>query len=127
MNKKGLLDKISRFFSPGYMITISVSDVDNTVLDKITDTLKAKGFILVGENPHPVRRGYLLASYLKSFSSERNDCIFATCHYPKTAYPEKRLESLWLIMQNEVRGRETAINSKMDEIGDSLLDEVSKY
>jgi hypothetical protein len=72
MSKKGLLDKISRFFNPGYVITLSVCDVDKTVLDKITDTLKAKGFILVQENSHPVRRGYLLASYLKSFSSERN-------------------------------------------------------
>ena len=127
MSKNSLLDKISRFFNPGYVITLSVCDVDKTVLDKITDTLKARGFILVQENPHPARRGYLLASYLKSFSSERNDCIFAACHYPKAEYPEKRLESLVLIMQNEVRGREPAIKSKMDEIVDSLLNEVSKY
>jgi len=127
MSTNGLFDKISRFFSPGYVITLSVNDVDKTVLDKIIDTLKAKGFIFVQEGPHPVRRAYLIASYLKNFSSERNDCIFATCHYPKTEYPEKRLENLWLIMQNEVRGREPAIKSKMDELGDSLLTDLSQY
>ncbi len=126
MSTNGLLDKISRFFNPGYVITISASDADKTVLDKVTDTLKANGFILVQENSHPVRRGYLLASYLKSFSSERNDCIYATCHYPKIEYPEKRLETLGLIMQNEVRGREPAIKSKMDELADLLLNEISK-
>lgn len=127
MNTNGLFDKISRFINPGYVISLSVSDADKTVLGKIINTLKDNGFILVQENSHPVRRGYLLASYLKSFSTERNDCIYATCHYPTTEYPERRLESIGLIMQNEVRGREPAIKSKMDKLGDLLLDEVSKY
>ena len=47
MSTNGLLDKISRFFNPGYVITISASDADKTVLDKVTDTLKSNGFILV--------------------------------------------------------------------------------
>jgi hypothetical protein len=115
------------FFNPGYLITLDVNDVDKTVLDKIIAILKANHFILVQEIAHPVRRGYLLASYLRSIASERNNCINATCHYPKAEYPEKRLESLRVVLQNEVRGREPAIKSKMDELADLVINEISKY
>jgi hypothetical protein len=127
MGTTGFLDKLSKFFNPGYQITLSVNDVDKSVLDKIIDILKADHFILVQEIAHPARRGYLLATYLKSFTSEKNNCINAVCHYPKTEYPEKKLESLGLVLQNDVKGREPAIKSKMDALADLLSNEVSTY
>ena len=127
MSANGFLDKLSKFFNPGYRVTFGVNDVDKSVLDKIIDILKADHFILVQEIAHPARRNYLLAAYLKSFTSERNNCINATCHYPKSEYPEKRLESLGLVLQNDVRGREPAMKSKMDALADSLFDEISKH
>lgn len=127
MSANGFLDKLSKFFNPGYLITLTVNDVDKTVLDRIIDILKADHFILVQEIAHPVRRDFLLATYLKSITSERNNCINATFHYPKTEYPEKRLESLGLVLQNDARGREPAIKTKMEALADSLLNEITKY
>ncbi len=118
---KELFRRFHNFINPGYVLTLLANDVDQAAFDKIKELISGQGFIFVVERAN-IQRNAVVAEYQKI----RNNVIWLSIIYSKSAYPERHTD-LRITIENRHKGNEPVMQSEIAELGDILHRELSRY
>jgi len=118
--KKGLTG-LNRFLNPGYELTISATDIDETAFNRVKEIIKDNGFIFVSDSDN-IHRGAIVSEYTR----KRRYLISITLIHTKKEYPERRL-NVNIIIANEYTGGKPVIKADIDALGESIHKELSQF
>ena len=115
------LKRLWKFLNPGYVLTISAIDIDETAFNRVKEIIKDNGFIFVVANDN-IHRGAIVSEYTR----KRNYLISITLIHTNIKYPERRLD-LRINILNEYRGGKTVIKADIDNLGARLYEELLQF
>ncbi len=100
----------------GYWAKIKVNSIEPSVIRSVKNKLKELGFITKFENKE-MRKGVLTSSYIQYLDKEKKASISVLVDLSNF---------LEISISNFERGKEPALKARIDEIGDSLYQELLK-
>lgn len=115
------LKRLWKFINPGYVLTISASDIDEAALNRVKEIIKDNGFIFVVDRDN-VHRGAIISEYTR----KRKYLISISLIHTNIKYPERRLD-LRINILNECRGGKPVIKADIDNLGALLYEELSQF
>lgn len=113
------LKKFWAVLNPGYVLTISAIDIDETAFNRVKEIIKDNGFIFVVDRDN-IHRGATVSEYTR----KRYYLISIALILTNLKYPENRLD-LRINILNENKGGRPVIKADIDNLGAHLYEELS--
>lgn len=109
---------------PGYLVKIDAEGIDHAVVNQLTRLVKGREFKAVTEGRNTDSTSFI-TEFWKNLSNENYDYI--SVKFFGTRLPDNSsLLRLRIKIENEVRGLEPSIRSRIDELGDIFYRDLSR-